>query len=191
MSEKLKQEVEKSVALLKQGKILLYPTDTIWGIGCDATNTKAIGRIFKLKNRQEQKSMIVLLDSADKIEQYVEDVPSIACDLIENAASPITIVFNRAKKLPKKLIASDGSIAIRVVKDDYCLEVIKKLGHPMVSTSANISGEPAPQTFNQIADIIKERVDYVVDIYRSRIRTIRPSTVIKLEENGTFSILRL
>ena len=191
MSEKLKQEVEKSVALLKQGKILLYPTDTIWGIGCDATNTKAIGRIFKLKNRQEQKSMIVLLDSADKIEQYVEDVPSIACDLIENAASPITIVFNRAKKLPKKLIASDGSIAIRVVKDDYCLEVIKKLGHPLVSTSANISGEPAPQTFNQIADIIKERVDYVVDIYRSRIRTIRPSTVIKLEENGTFSILRL
>lgn len=191
MPEKLKQEIEKSVALLKQGKILLYPTDTIWGIGCDATNKKAVDKVFKLKNRQKQKSMIVLLDSADKLCLYVDEVPQIAFDLIENAASPITIVYNNAGNLSKKLIASDGSIAIRIVKEDYCLEVIKKLGHPLVSTSANLSGEPAPQIFNQIADIIKERVDYVVDIYRSRIRTIRPSTVIKLEENGTFSILRL
>jgi len=191
MSEKLKQEVEKSVALLKQGKILLYPTDTIWGIGCDATNTKAVDKVFKLKSRHKQKSMIVLLDSVDKLSLYVDEVPQIARDLIENAASPITIVYNKARNLSKKLIASDGGIAIRVVKDDYCLEVIKKLGHPLVSTSANISGEPAPQIFNQITDIIKERVDYVVDIYRSRIRNIRPSTVIKLEENGTFSILRI
>jgi len=191
MSEKLKQEVDKSVALLKQGKILLYPTDTIWGIGCDATNTKAVDKVFKLKNRHKQKSMIVLLDSADKLSLYVDEVPQIAYDLIKNAASPITIVYNSAGNLSKKLIASDGSIAIRVVKDDYCLEVIKKLGHPMVSTSANISGEPTPQIFNQIAEIIKEKVDYVVDIYQSRIRAIRPSTVIKLEKNGTFNILRL
>jgi len=191
MSEKLKEEIEKSVALLKQGKILLYPTDTIWGIGCDATNSKAIGRIFKLKNRQEQKSMIVLLDDAGKLNQYVEDVPSIAYDLIENAASPLTIVYNNAKKLPKKLVASDGTIAIRIVHGDYCSEVIKRLGHPLVSTSANISGEPSPQTFHQISEIIKERVDYVVDIHRSHIHAIRPSTLIKLEENGTFSILRL
>ncbi len=191
MSEKLKQEIEKSVTLLKQGKILLYPTDTIWGIGCDATNTKAVDKVFKLKNRHKQKSMIVLLDSADKLSLYVDEVPQIARDLIENAASPITIVYNRARNLSKKLIAPDGSIAIRIVKDDYCLEVIKELGHPLVSTSANISGEPTPQIFNQIAEIIKERVDYVVDVYRSRIRAIRPSTVIKLEKNGTFNILRL
>jgi L-threonylcarbamoyladenylate synthase len=191
MSEKLKEEIEKSVALLRQGKVLLYPTDTIWGIGCDATNSKAIDRIFKLKNRQEQKSMIVLLDSADKLEHYVENVPSIAFDLIENAASPITIVFDKAKNLPKKLIASDGSIAIRIVHDDYCAGVIGQLGHPLVSTSANISGEPSPQAFLQISDIIKKKVDYVVDVYRTRIRAIRPSTVIKLEKNGTFSILRL
>ena len=191
MSERLKQEIEKSVALLKRGKILLYPTDTIWGIGCDATNTKAVEKVFRLKDRHKYKSMIVLLDSAEKLSLYVDKVPQIAYDLIENAASPITIVYSNAKNLSKKLIASDGSIAIRVVKDDYCLEMIKKLGHPLVSTSANISGEPAPQTFNQIADIIKERVDYVVDIYQSRIRNIRPSTIIKLEENGTFSILRL
>jgi len=191
MSEKLKQEVEKSVELLRKGKILLYPTDTIWGIGCDATNTKAVDKVFKLKNRHKQKSMIVLLDSADKLSLYIDEVPQIAYDLIENAASPITIVYNKARHLSKKLIASDGSIAIRVVKDDYCLGVIRKLDHPLVSTSANISGEPAPQIFDQIADIIKEKVDYVVDIYRSRIRNIRPSTIIKLEENGTFSILRL
>lgn len=190
MSEKLAEEIEKSVALLKQGKILLYPTDTIWGIGCDATNSKAISRIFKLKNRQEQKRMIVLLDSVDKLKQYVEDVPAIAYDLIENAASPTTIVYNKAKKLPKKLVATDGSIAIRIVHGDYCPEVIKRLGHPLISTSANISGESSPQTFHQISEIIKERVDYVVGIYQSHIRAIRPSTLIKLEKNGTFSILR-
>ncbi len=191
MSEKLKEEIEKSVALLRQGKILLYPTDTIWGIGCDASNTKAIDRIFKLKNRQQQKSMIVLLDSTDKLARYVEDVPPIAYDLIKSAATPITIVFSKAKNLPKKLIASDGSIAIRVVTGDYCVEVIKALGHPLVSTSANLSGEPSPQTFRQISEIIKDKVDYVVDIHRTRIRAIRPSTLIKLEENGSFSILRL
>ncbi len=191
MPEKLIEEVEKSVALLKQGKILLYPTDTIWGIGCDATNQKAVNKIFKLKNRQEQKSMIVLLDKAEKIRNYVEEVPPIAYELIENAASPITIVYDNAKNLPKNLIAPDGSIAIRIVKGDYCSRVIDKLGKPLVSTSANISGEPAPGTFQQIPEIIKQRVDYVVNIYRTHIRTVRPSTVIRLEKSGTFKILRL
>lgn len=190
MSEKLREEVNKSVTLLRQGKILLYPTDTIWGIGCDATNAKAVERVFKLKNRHEQKSMIVLLDNKEKISGYVEQVPPIAYDLIENAASPITIVYEKAKNLPKNLVAGDGTIAIRVVKGDYCTEVIRLLGKPLVSTSANISGEPAPKTFGQISEIIKERVDYVVDIHRARIRSVRPSTVLKLEANGTFKILR-
>ena len=191
MSEKLKEEVEKSVKLLRQGKILLYPTDTIWGIGCDATNAKAVERVYKLKNRHEQKSMIVLLADKEKIQDFVEDVPPIAYDLIENAASPITIVYEKAKNLPKNLVASDGTIAIRVVKGDYCTAVIRELGKPMVSTSANISGEPAPRTFGQISETIKERVDYVVDVHRSRIRSVRPSTILKLETNGTFKILRL
>ncbi len=191
MSEKLKEEVEKSVTLLRQGKILLYPTDTIWGIGCDATNVKAVERVYKLKNRHEQKSMIVLLADKEKIQDFVEAVPPIAFDLIENAASPITIVYDKAKNLPKNLIASDGTIAIRVVQGDYCTAVIRGLGKPLVSTSANISGEPAPKTFGQISETIKERVDYVVDIHRSRIRSVRPSTILKLETNGTFKILRL
>ncbi len=191
MSEKLKEEIEKSVTLLRQGKILLYPTDTIWGIGCDATNAKAVERVYKLKNRHEQKSMIVLLADKEKIQDFVEDVPPIAYDLIENAASPITIVYEKAKNLPKNLVASDGTIAIRVVKGDYCTAVIRELGKPMVSTSANISGEPAPGTFGQISETIKERVDYVVDVHRTRIRSVRPSTILKLETNGTFKILRL
>ncbi len=191
MFEKLKEEVEKSVTLLRQGKILLYPTDTIWGIGCDATNARAVERVYKLKNRHEQKSMIVLLADKEKIQDYVEEVPAIAFDLIENAASPITIVYNKAKNLPKNLIAPDGTIAIRVVKGDYCTAVIRGLGKPLVSTSANISGEPAPKTFGQISETIKEKVDYTVDIHRTRIRSVRPSTILKLETNGTFRILRL
>jgi L-threonylcarbamoyladenylate synthase len=190
MREKLKQEVEKSVELLKKGKILLYPTDTIWGIGCDATNAKAVEKVFRLKNRHEQKSMIVLLDSAGKLTEYVDEVPPIAYDLIANAASPVTIVFNKAKNLPKNVIAPDGSIAIRVVKGDYCVEVIKQLGKPLISTSANISGEPAPMTFLEISEAIRQKVDYVVDIHRARIRAARPSTVIKMEQNGTFTIIR-
>ncbi len=191
MSEKLTEEIKQSVALLRKGKILLYPTDTVWGIGCDATNAKAVDKIFKLKNRREQKSMIVLLADKEKIADYVEDVPPIAYDLMENAASPITIVYPRAKNLPKNLVASDGTIAIRVVQGDYCAQVIRALGKPLVSTSANISGEPTPLTFDQISEIIKEKVDYVVSIYRSRIRSVRPSTVLKLEENGTFKVLRI
>jgi L-threonylcarbamoyladenylate synthase len=191
MSEKLKEEIEKSVHLFREGKILLYPTDTVWGIGCDATNAKAINRIFKLKNRNEQKSMIVLLDSKEKLKDYVETIPPIAYDLIDNAASPITIVYNRAKNLPSNLVAADGSIAIRVVKGDYCVEVIRRLGKPLVSTSANISGEFTPTTFAQIPEIIKQKVDYVVDIYHGRVRSVRPSTVLKLEDNGTFKILRM
>ncbi len=191
MPDKLTEEVNKSVTLLRQGKILLYPTDTVWGIGCDATNAKAVDRIFKLKNRQEQKSMIVLLADKEKIKEYVQEVPSIAYDLIENAASPITLVYGKAKNLPKNLVASDGSIAIRVVKGDYCVEVIRSLGKPLVSTSANISGEPAPLTFDQISEAIKQKVDYVVEVHRSRIRAVRPSTVLKLEENGTFTVIRL
>jgi L-threonylcarbamoyladenylate synthase len=191
MPDKLTEEVNKSVSLLQQGKILLYPTDTVWGIGCDATNAKAVEKIFQLKNRHEQKSMIVLLDDKEKIKEFVSEVPSIAYDLIENAASPLTIVYPNARRLPKNLVAADGTIAIRVVKGDYCVEVIRNLGKPLVSTSANISGEPAPLTFDQISDVIKERVDYVVEVHRSRIRSVRPSTVLKLEKNGTFSIIRM
>ena len=186
----LAEEVKHTAALLKAGKILLYPTDTIWGIGCDATNQKAVQKIYKLKGREKGKSMIILLDNVDKLEKYVKDVPPIAYDLIKNSASPLTIVYSGAQKVAKNLIASDGTIAIRIVKGRYSAQVIKKLGHPLVSTSANMSGEPTAVTFDQISEELKNNVDHVVEHFRKKTKSIRPSTVIKLESDGRFTILR-
>ncbi len=186
----LEEEIKYSAKLLKEGKTILYPTDTIWGIGCDATNSKAIQRIYKLKNREDSKSMIILLDTPDKLKKYVKNVPPLAYDLIENSKSPLTIVYQGAKNISKKLIASDGSIGIRIVKGRYTSKVIDLLGRPLVSTSANISGQPSASTFDQISDEVKNSIDHVVEHFQNRTRTIRPSTIIKLEENGKFTILR-
>ncbi len=187
---KIKEEIETSVALLKKGKVLLYPTDTIWGIGCDATNAKAVQRVFKIKERDESKNMILLLDDAEKLSDYIESVPPIAYDLIKNSAAPLTIVYSGAKNLAKKLIASDGTIAIRIVSGPYCSAIIEGLGKPIVSTSANISGQPTATTFDQISDAIKEKVDHVASVFQDRLRAVKPSTIIKLEENGVFTVLR-
>ncbi len=186
----LQEEIEKSVELLRKGKILLYPTDTIWGIGCDATNSKAVQRLYNIKGRDKKKSMILLLDSADKLELYIKKVPPIAYDLISNSVSPLTIVYSGAKNLAKSLIAKDGTIAIRIVTGEYCSPVIEKLNKPLVSTSANISGEPSASTFYQINKSILEKVDHVVEVFRDRVRTVKPSTLIKIEENGQFMVLR-
>ena len=187
---KLQEEIDKSVELLRKGKILLYPTDTIWGIGCDATNSKAVQRLYKIKDRDKNKSMIVLLDSVDKLELYIKKVPPITYDLIKNSVSPLTIVYSGAKNLAKNLIASDGTIAIRIVSGDYCTPVIQKLNKPLVSTSANISGEPSASSFYQINKSILDKVDHVVEVFRERVRTVKPSTLIKIEENGRFMVLR-
>lgn len=183
-------DIIKSVEVIKSGKVILYPTDTIWGIGCDATNAKAIQRIIELKGRAIGKSMIVLLDTVDKIEKYVKKVPPIAFDLIENSTSPITIVYSSAYNLAKNLIAADGTIAIRIVRDEYCRQVIKKSDKPLISTSANFSGSPFPGTFSEIEEDVKNMVDYVAASFRDRTGRIKPSTIIKLEESGIFKILR-
>jgi L-threonylcarbamoyladenylate synthase len=186
----LEEEIKHSVSLLKKGKIILYPTDTIWGIGCDATNAKAIQKIYKIKERDETKSMIILLDSADKLAQYVKNIPPIAYDLIANSASPLTIVYSGSQNLPKNLVAKDGSIAIRVVKGRYTAEVIRQLDKPLVSTSANFSGQPTASFFDQIDPELFNRVDYVVEHFRNKTRNIKPSTVIRIEESGQFTIIR-
>jgi L-threonylcarbamoyladenylate synthase len=188
--ENLIQEIENSVKALKNGKVILYPTDTIWGIGADATNTKAVQRIYKIKNREKGKSMIILLDDMEKLSDYVEYVPEISYDLIEKTRVPLTIVYPKAKNLAKNLIAADGSIAIRVVKGEYCSEVIRQFGKPIVSTSANISGDDPPRTFNDISQQVIEKVDYVVNIFRDRINTVKPSTIIKMGNDGMFEIIR-
>ena len=183
-------DVKKSVEVIKSGKVILYPTDTIWGIGCDASNSKAVQRIFDLKGRSIGKSMIILLDSAENLKKYVKNVPPIAFDLIENSASPITIVFSGAYNLAKNLIAEDGTIAIRIVHDEYCREVISKSGKPLVSTSANFSGSPSPLTFMEIDEDVKKKVDYVATSFRDRAGRTKASTIIKLEESGIFKVLR-
>jgi L-threonylcarbamoyladenylate synthase len=184
------EDIKKSVEMIKSGKVILYPTDTIWGIGCDATNPKAVQRIFDLKGRDIAKSMIVLLDAAENLNKYVKLVSPIAFDLIENSTSPITIVYSGAKNISKNLIADDGTIAIRIVRNEYCQEVIRQSGKPLVSTSANFSGSPSPGTFLEIDEELKKKVDYVAVSFRERAGRMKPSTIIKLEESGIFKILR-
>ena len=186
----LKNEIKTSVDLLKKGKLLLYPTDTIWGIGCDATNSRSVQKIYKLKGRSESKGMIVLLDDASKLERYIDKVPPIAFDLIENSKTPLTIVYSGAMNLAKNLIPKDGTIAIRIVKGEYCGEVIRQFDKPIVSTSANFSDQPTATTFEMIDEGIKNGVDHVVSVFQNRVRAVKSSTIIKLESDGSFTIIR-
>src|SRR5246127_2487902 len=186
----LKDEVAKALKIIQDGGIILYPTDTIWGIGCDATNTEAIKRIYKLKQRDEAKSMIILLDTENKLESYISDMNPLAYDLIEYAENPLTLVMPGAKNISPALISSDGSIGIRIAKHPFCQQLIQRLRKPLVSTSANISGKPSPQYFSQIDQEIIDGVDYVVNIDQHSMEIKNPSTIMRLEPNGTFVFLR-
>ena len=188
--EKLKEEIKKTLSFLKEGKVILYPTDTIWGIGCDATNQKAVERIYRLKLRAESKSMIILLDDAGRLPDYVQDVPEIAFDLVNSVDRPLTVIYDNAKGLAKNVIAADGSIAIRIVRDEFCSELIRQFGKPIVSTSANVSGTTDPVTYAQIPNVIRNGVDYVVDYSRDRLIKAKASRIIKLEANGEFKVIR-
>ncbi|MAZ92998.1 MAG: threonylcarbamoyl-AMP synthase [Lentimicrobiaceae bacterium] len=186
----LEAEIEKSVRFLKEGKILLYPTDTVWGIGCDATNSIAITKIYKLKGRSESKGMIVLIDDQKRLSEYVKEVPPIAQDIIENSKLPLTIIYPGAKNLAKNIIAADGTIAIRIVKDEYCSELIKRLGKPIISTSANFSDMPTASSFDIIDKGIRSGVDYVVKVFQDKVKSVKTSTIIKLEKDGSFTVIR-
>lgn len=186
----LKDEVAKALKVLQDGGIILYPTDTIWGIGCDAGNTEAVKKIYQLKQRAESKSMIILLDIDNKLLSYVNEVPDIAYDLIEYAENPLTLVMPGAKNIATNLIATDGSIAIRVTKHPFCQQLIQRLRKPLVSTSANISGQPAPKNFNYVSADIIDGVDYVVDLEQYDLTEKRPSTIMRLEPDGRFEFIR-
>lgn len=183
-------DIIKSLQVLEEGGTLLYPTDTIWGIGCDATNTKAVEKIYKIKSRSEAKSLIILLDSIEKLSKYIEKVPDITSDLLASLTNPVTIIYSNARKLAPNVIASDGTIAIRVVKDDFCHELISRYGKPIVSTSANISGFEAPSVFSQIDDQIKKAVDFVVSYKQDYFSRTKPSTLIRLRDDGMYTIIR-
>ena len=186
----LRDEVANAFKVLQEGGIILYPTDTIWGKGCDATNTEAIQKIYRLKQRDEAKSMIILLDTENKLESYVQEVNPLAYDLIEYAENPLTLVMPGAKNISAALIAGDGSVGIRVTSHQFCQQVIQRLRRPLVSTSANISGEPSPQYFGQISDDIISGVDYVVDLEQHSTEIKKPSTIMRLDPSGKFEFLR-
>jgi L-threonylcarbamoyladenylate synthase len=176
----MKAEIEKALEVLRSGGVILYPTDTIWGIGCDATNSEAVDKIFRLK----------LLDTPNKLESYVSEVPSIAYDLIEYAEKPLTIIYSGAKNLAANVIHEDGSVGIRIVKHQFCEQLISRFRRPIVSTSANISGNPSPGSFSDISSEVINNVDYVVNLQQNELSASPPSTIMKLAPDGQFTFIR-
>ena len=183
-------DVENSLRVLKSGGTILYPTDTIWGIGCDATDKTAVEKVFAIKKRKEEKSLIILLDDAGKLYDYVEQLPPNASELIEFSESPLTIIYPEAVNLAGSVSAEDGSVAIRITKDIFCRELIKRFRKPLVSTSANISGTAAPKNFSEISGEIKNAVDYVVRHRQSENKFSKPSAVIRLGLKGEIEFIR-
>jgi len=186
----MEEELKKALAVLHAGGTILYPTDTVWGIGCDARNKEAVNKIFKIKQRAEYKSMVVLVCDEKMLNRYVKEVPAVAWDLIEAADHPITIIYPEGRGLAENVIAADDSVGIRIVKDDFCRDLIHKFGKPIVSTSANISGEPTPDSFGQISKEVMSKIDYVVNWRQNETNNTRPSSIIKVSMNGEIKILR-
>ena len=184
------QEVEKAVAALRQGKSILYPTDTIWGIGCDATNAEAVANIYHIKQRPDAKSLIILVASERDILKYVAAPDPAVFDFLEAQQRPTTIIFDGAIGLPQNLVAPDGSIAIRVVKDSFCRHLIKRMQKPLVSTSANISGAPSPKNFQSVSGSIKEQVGYIVQWRQDDHIEAQPSQIIKWNNGAAPTIIR-
>ena len=185
-----RNDIDKCLAVLKEGGVILYPTDTIWGLGCDATNEAAVERINQIKGRASDKSFIILLDTDAKIQSYVSEVPEVAYDLIEFAEHPMTVIFDHAKNLARNVINQDGSVGIRVVRHDFTQQLLQRFRKPIVSTSANISGEASPKNFDLISDAIKSQVDYIVEHQQDDRRENKPSTIIKIGSGGQFSFIR-
>jgi len=183
-------DIKKALEVLKNGGIILYPTDTIWGIGCDDTNPEAVQRIYKIKKRGDSKSMLVLMENPALLDRYVDDVPEIAWDLVEITTTPLTVIYLGAKNLAPNLIAEDGSIGIRFTKEKFTSQLLQRLRRPLVSSSANISGEKSPAFFDEISDEIKSQVDYIVEYRQDDTTPSQPSSIIKLGSGGRINIIR-
>ena len=175
---------------MNEGGVILYPTDTIWGIGCDATNEEAVRRVYEIKQRSDSKAMLVLVDSAVKVDFYVQDVPEVAWDLIEVADKPLTIIYSGARNLASNLIAEDGSVGIRVTNEEFSKRLCQQFRKAIVSTSANISGQPSPANYSEITEELKSMVDYVVGYRQEEMGHPKPSSIIKLDKGGVIKIIR-
>lgn len=185
----MNEEIEKALGILNNNGIIVYPTDTIWGIGCDATSEAAINNLYKVKERDLNKSFIILIDDDRKLNKYIKEIPEVAWDLLDSTIKPLTVIYPGAINLPKNLIANDGSIAIRVVKEGSVYELVKAFKKPIVSTSANLSGETTPKNKKDISSNILERVNHIVNLHLESNET-SPSSIIKLQIDGQIEIIR-
>jgi L-threonylcarbamoyladenylate synthase len=184
------ETVKETARILKEGGIILYPTDTIWGIGCDATNFTAVQRIYQIKQRPDQKSMLVLMNEVSMLLEYLDELPAGALQIIQTAAKPTTIIYPGARNLASNLLAGDGSIGIRITGDPFCRKLIALIDKPLVSTSANVSGDPSPLTFQEITPHIKNQVDYLVNWRQDERSPATPSSIVKIDRHGEVVLIR-
>ena len=185
----MKKNLENTLQNLREDKIILYPTDTIGGVGCDATNEEVVSKIYKIKQREESKTLIILVASIDMLQKYVAEVPDKALEVLEKVDKPTTIIYKNPIGLAKNVIASDDTVAIRVVQDKFCHELITRFNKPIVSTSANISGKPTPKSFKEIDQAVLDAVDYVVNLYQNEVAS-KSSRIIQILDDGTTKVLR-
>ncbi len=190
LTHEAQEDIRKAIDVMRRGGIILYPTDTIWGIGCDATNAEAVSKVYQIKQRADAKALITLVDSEAKVEAYVQDVPSMAWDLIDNSQKPLTIIYDHPRYLAPNLLAPDGSAAIRITREPFSQQLCLQFRRPIVSTSANISGQPSPQTFADISDEIRQAVDYICTSRQQERQPAQPSSIIKLSEGNVIKIIR-
>lgn len=184
------EDIKNAIEVMKQGGVILYPTDTVWGIGCDATNAEAVAKVYKIKKRDDSKALICLVDSDARLQRYVRNVPNVAWDILDIATKPTTIILDGAINLAPNLIAEDGSIALRITKEPFSHELCYRFQKPLVSTSANISGEPPAANYNDISQELLDAVDYVCFSRRQEHKPHMPSSIIKLKEDGEVTIIR-
>lgn len=184
------EDIKNAIEVMKQGGVILYPTDTVWGIGCDATNAEAVAKVYKIKKRDDSKALICLVDSDARLQRYVRNVPNVAWDILDIATKPTTIILDGAKNLAPNLIAEDGSIALRITKEPFSHELCYRFQKALVSTSANISGEPPAANYNDISQELLDTVDYVCFSRRQEHKPHTPSGIIKLKEDGEVTIIR-
>ena len=184
------EDIKKACQVMKEGGVILYPTDTVWGIGCDATNEDAVRRVYEIKQRQDSKAMLVLVDSSVKVDFYVRDVPDVAWDLIDLADKPLTVIYSGARNLAANLLAEDGSVGIRVTGEEFSKRLCQQFRKAVVSTSANISGQPSPKNFGEISEEIKSAVDYIVGYRQEETSNPKPSSNNKLGKGGVIKINR-
>lgn len=187
----LQEDIAQACEVMQRGGIILYPTDTIWGIGCDATNSEAVRRVYEIKRRADNKALIVLTDSMTKVDFYVEEVPDIAYDLTDLSEKPLTIIYTGARNLAPELLGDDGSVGIRVTREKFSQALCRRFRKAIVSTSANVSGTPSPMSFADISDEIKQAVDYIVEARQEEVGgNVAPSSIIKLGAGGLIKVIR-